>query len=269
VNDGLGILLNGQLLTNGVRADTAGGDTVGYGTRTFTAAGSAGVTADLDGNADDGASGEGDRIDADVEALVGSIRDDKLNGNSAPNLLEGRIGVDQLVGAQGPDRLRLKDGIEDKCFSLTSGDAVDADLVDPTVASCFASFSTFTNFALTSPSALTVSVNFQPVDETIPYVQIGSRLRKVRGGALRAQVRCSRTAVRACTGTLAVGHATRERALARRRFRVRPGRRATIVLRPSRRSLAALEKAGRARLTSTSRGTSDLGPTTTFVIREI
>jgi hypothetical protein len=224
------------------------------------------VTADLDGAADDGAVAEADQIDADVEALVGSIRDDKLTGNSGANLLEGRPGVDQLIGGSGPDRVRIKDGVKDRCYSVGTGDEVDADLVDPTPASCQPNFA---SFVLLSSASLTFVFNSQPVDETIPYAVIGRRLRPVGGAALRAQVRCPRSAARACTGTLAVSHAARERPLARRRFRVRPGRAANVVLRPGEDAIANLERAGRVRLTTVSRGTSRLGPTTTFVIREI
>ncbi|HVE68225.1 MAG TPA: calcium-binding protein [Solirubrobacteraceae bacterium] len=52
------------------------------------------VTADLDGQADDGAPGENDRIAADVEDLEGGVGADRLTGDEGPNRLSSGDGVD-------------------------------------------------------------------------------------------------------------------------------------------------------------------------------
>ena len=82
----------------------AAGDTVSWERRTFSAAGTAGVTADIDGEPDDGGTGaaEGDEIETDVEALVGSPRDDRLTGSAAVNRITGGPGVDTLASAGVP-----------------------------------------------------------------------------------------------------------------------------------------------------------------------
>lgn len=249
-------LLNGRVLQNGEKAQTSGGDTVSYGTRTFTVAGTAGVTADLDGVADDGLVGEGDQIDADVEALVGSIRDDRLTGSDGPNRLEGRLGFDTLVAGAGADQLRFKDGVKDKCFVAGAGDDVELDLTDPPAELC-------------RPKTLRLpfetTLNAQPADETIPYVVLGQQVRK-RGRSVIATVACQRAARRACTGTLAVSRDLGRPALARRRFRAKPGRAAMVALQLSLGEVAALKRAGRVLVTSVSKGTSKLGLTTTIVM---
>jgi Ca2+-binding RTX toxin-like protein len=63
------------------------------------------IRADLDGLADDGEPGEGDRILGNVEHLVGGSGSDVLIGNRYGNRLFGGRGVDDLVGAGGADTL--------------------------------------------------------------------------------------------------------------------------------------------------------------------
>jgi Ca2+-binding RTX toxin-like protein len=104
----------------------------------------AGVGADLDGLDDDGMPGERDRIDADVEALVGSLYADTLTGNASPNtligdplalvggsggddLLYGGGGPDVLVGANGNDRL-FGQGGDDALFGDAGTDHLDGGL---------------------------------------------------------------------------------------------------------------------------------------------
>jgi Ca2+-binding RTX toxin-like protein len=64
-----------------------------------------GVRADLQGDADDGAPGEGDQISADVENLVGGRGKDRLTGNSHDNQLDGGFGADRLFGRSGKDEI--------------------------------------------------------------------------------------------------------------------------------------------------------------------
>jgi hypothetical protein len=99
-----------RLLT-GARADGAddlaggpGGDALSYTER------SAGVNADLDGEADDGEAGEGDRIRPDVELLTGGRGADVLEGDGRANVLHGGPwgGADVLSGGEGDDLLRVR-----------------------------------------------------------------------------------------------------------------------------------------------------------------
>jgi Ca2+-binding RTX toxin-like protein len=83
-------------------ADTFNGgpgiwDVVTYWMRT------APVFADIDGIADDGASGEGDNISTDVENLTGGLAGDVLVGSPGPNQVSGGDGDDALTGRDGDD----------------------------------------------------------------------------------------------------------------------------------------------------------------------
>lgn len=93
-NDSLDGALGKDTLTG-----NAGTDTADYSSRTTN------LTLDLDGAADDGAAGENDKIDADVENLTGGSGNDTLTGNSSANTLRGGAGKDSLVGAAGNDLL--------------------------------------------------------------------------------------------------------------------------------------------------------------------
>jgi hypothetical protein len=101
VNGGPGADL---LDADGGADDLAGGggfDRLGYERRT------AGVHVDLEGDADDGSPGEGDRVRPDVESVVGGKGADELVGNARRNVLDGGAdGVDVLVGGDGDDSLR-------------------------------------------------------------------------------------------------------------------------------------------------------------------
>jgi Ca2+-binding RTX toxin-like protein len=59
----------------------------------------------LDGLANDGSAGEGDRVDADVERLWGGARADVLSAIPQGSSMQGDLGPDRLVGGPGPDRL--------------------------------------------------------------------------------------------------------------------------------------------------------------------
>lgn len=75
-------------------------DTVSYADRTT------GVSVDLDGEADDGAPGEHDLIDSDVENVTGSLGDDTITGSAERNAIDGLAGDDTLDGGDGIDELR-------------------------------------------------------------------------------------------------------------------------------------------------------------------
>jgi hypothetical protein len=252
------ILFGGVTLTNGEKAQVFGGDTVSYGTRTYTVAGSAGVVADLDGVRDDGATGENDQIGSDVEALVGTIRDDRLTGTSGANRIEGRLGVDTLAGLDGPDRIRFREGIADKCYVPGTGDSVDLDLTDPPATLC-------TPKSL--PLSFTTTLNASPADETMPYVKVGKRVRRRGARRVVATVRCARKAQKTCKGRVTLTRRLGSKALARRRFRAKPGRTARVVLRASAARVRALKRSRRVVLRSVHQGLSKIGPSTTIVAR--
>jgi len=58
----------------------------------------------MDGKAaDDGESGEGDNVKADIENIIGGSAADTLSGNDSDNVLFGGAGADSLVGGKGND----------------------------------------------------------------------------------------------------------------------------------------------------------------------
>lgn len=93
-----------------------GFDTVDYSDRVSS------IVADLDGAADDGASGEGDRIETDVEAIIGGSGADVLDGNNGPNTLNGGPGDDVLGGALGGDTLIGGPGVDSVSYVTRLGD---------------------------------------------------------------------------------------------------------------------------------------------------
>ena len=104
--DGDDVLAGGEgpdLLDGGTGRDEISG---GGGDDTASYAGRAEpVHLDLDGEADDGADGEGDRIGPDVERLAGGDGDDVLAGDERDNWLIGGPGRDRLEGGAGADEL--------------------------------------------------------------------------------------------------------------------------------------------------------------------
>lgn len=103
-NDSLVGGVGDDILNGGLGADTHTGgtglDTASYLNRNDQ------ITADLDGTAgDDGANGEADTINTDVENLRGGNALDHLTGNAGANRLEGQGGDDILNGNAGDDTL--------------------------------------------------------------------------------------------------------------------------------------------------------------------
>jgi Ca2+-binding RTX toxin-like protein len=104
------------------------------------------VRADLDGQAgDDGETGEGDTIGADVEGIFGGAGDDTLTGNALDGFLTGEEGNDTLRDPGGEDLLDGGDGNDaidsrDQASDLVScGDGKDSaqrDLSDDVDADC-------------------------------------------------------------------------------------------------------------------------------------
>jgi Ca2+-binding RTX toxin-like protein len=118
-NDSLNGGSSSDWLDGGTGADSiAGGsstDIADYSTR------SAAVALSLDGQANDGESGEGDNLASDVEVLTGGSGNDTLTGNSSNNTLYGGAGNDTLNGSGGNDTLSGSVG-DDR---LNGGDGSD------------------------------------------------------------------------------------------------------------------------------------------------
>jgi Ca2+-binding RTX toxin-like protein len=77
------------------------------------------LTIDLDGDADDGESGEGDNVQTDVENVIGGSKGDTLTGSSAANVLDGRDGEDTIEGLGEDDT--LLGGVNDPSGDNLSG----------------------------------------------------------------------------------------------------------------------------------------------------
>lgn len=123
-----------------------GTDTVSYTFRGWP------VAADLDGQADDGTPGEGDRIGADVEVLIGGAQDDVLTGDDGPNTLDGGHGSDTLdprggadvvlagpslmKGGEDDDTITVRDGAADTVACGLGADTTSADTRDVLDADC-------------------------------------------------------------------------------------------------------------------------------------
>ena len=110
-----------------------GNDEAEYDARTTA------VTITLDGQADDGESGEGDN--ADVEDASGGAGNDRIVGNAAGNTLIGNGGDDSIFagaaqdrveGNEGNDTIDTRDGDYDSVDCGTGNDVVFADLGDDT-----------------------------------------------------------------------------------------------------------------------------------------
>jgi Ca2+-binding RTX toxin-like protein len=125
-----------------------GNDTASYTSR------GASVTVDLDGQADDGAAGEGDNAGTTVERIVGGSAADTLTGSSAANQLTGGSGNDTLTGLTGADRfwgaagndtINARNDDTDTSFScgentsdrdVVNADASPSDPVSPSSTNC-------------------------------------------------------------------------------------------------------------------------------------
>ena len=112
-------------LRGGGGADTlaggAGTDTARYGER----GASQPVAVSFDGNADDGAPGEGDRVQGDVENAEGGAGADTLTGDGGSNSLSGNAGNDTITGGGGADDLRGGDGDDTLRAQDGAADGVD------------------------------------------------------------------------------------------------------------------------------------------------
>jgi Ca2+-binding RTX toxin-like protein len=98
-----------------------GADALSYGSR------SAAIHVSLNGEFDDGASAEGDNVQADVETVETGSGDDHLTGDAGGNTLQGGPGSDDFVGAAGSDSLAGGPGLDTADYS-TAPSAVRVNL---------------------------------------------------------------------------------------------------------------------------------------------
>jgi len=238
------------------------GDIATYENRTFTAAGTAGVTVTLDGTANDGVTGEGDKIGVDVENVRGSVRDDTITGDDHRNALSGMLGSDKLIGRGGDDVLKLVDGVADKCPDAGTGtNTVQADLADqPVIDACTP--------PPTTSKTKSSSLLFIPNDEKTIPATVGARL-GVRALTVRVPLSCPRSPQAACAGTVALSVLKSRKPLAKASYRVAVGRTKTISVRVGRTVLARLRRSGGAVVTLVEKGSSKKGPKTVQLARRL
>ena len=246
-----------DVLEGGTGPDTmlggAGIDTVSYGAEVSP------ITADPDGvSGDDGATGEGDTVKADVENVVGGFAPDLLAGNDGANLIrggagadeiDGRGGTDQLFGDDGGDTLRSLDSAVDSVDCGSGADAFEADGGDA-LTDCE------TNLG-PPVEPLPPATRSQPLDPGTalpgaavlpgPVVRIGpARVRLTARGSARLLVSCPATAREQCLGTLRLTRrrAGRARSIGTQRFSIVAGRSQRVAVRVARRTVSGLPAAG-------------------------
>ena len=113
------------------------------GTDAVSYSGPAPISITLDGQPNDGATGEGDNVATDVEDLFGGDGPDRLSGDGGSNTIDGggdddRIdggpGRDALFGGDGDDTITSQDNQVDRIdCGAGSGDRADIDAQDATV----------------------------------------------------------------------------------------------------------------------------------------
>jgi Ca2+-binding RTX toxin-like protein len=144
--------------------DDQGGDQLsgGDGTDRLRLSGhSGGMTITLDGQANDGAPGEGDNVGSDIEMIEGTLGNDVFTGSAGADNFLGDSGNDDIHGAGGDDNLSggggddrvFGDGGNDKVQGTNGADTVDGgpglDQIYGDIAGCsvFCSFDSDTIFA--------------------------------------------------------------------------------------------------------------------------
>ena len=139
--DGADTLQGGDandVLQGGTGADTLQGDA---GSDLADYPRTAPVTVSIGDGANDGETGEGDDVQADVERLRGGSADDTLTGNAVANviygaagndLIDGNAGNDILYGQAGADTIDALDGppFRDRLLCGTEADTTTSDAAD-------------------------------------------------------------------------------------------------------------------------------------------
>jgi hypothetical protein len=112
------ILGGGVLLEQDSFRGGDGQDTIDFASR------SSPLAISLDGSANDGAAGEGDNVQADIEHIVGGSDNDLLTGSNGANRLDGGPGDDSLSGLGGDDLISGGAG-DDSLAGADGNDTLD------------------------------------------------------------------------------------------------------------------------------------------------
>ncbi len=135
-NDALLGLAGNDELDGGPGADGISG---GSGDDDSVSYAGAPVNVTLDGQANDGAAGEGDNVLADVEDIYGTDASDVIVGSAAANTIDGNAGddringgpgADSLIGGEGNDQITSRDGSTDSVDCGPGEDSVFYDAND-------------------------------------------------------------------------------------------------------------------------------------------
>ena len=105
------------------------------------------MTVSIGDGANDGATGEGDDVHADVERLRGGSAADILSGDAIANVIYGAAGNDQIDGNAGNDialrpsrrrhdRRARRPTFRDRLFCGTEADTTTSDAADVRNADC-------------------------------------------------------------------------------------------------------------------------------------
>lgn len=201
----------------GVIRGGAGIDTVSYENS------GAAVDVSLDAVANDGRKGEGDLVAPDVERIIGSrfggtltgsAQGNQIQGGAADDLITGGLGRDTLGGGPGNDTLDALDGAAGDV--VTCGDGADlafadaGDVVEP-------------------PTVL----GARPCEVVTWAPKLSSSTLRLRSGRIRAGLSCPKGGL-PCTGTLTLqSTAARPTTLAKARYTLKAGKRATLTPKPT------------------------------------
>jgi len=158
--------------------------------------------------------------DAGPNRLDGGAGDDTLRGGGDRDIITGGPGIDSLLGEAGPDLLDANDGVRDQVSCGAGLDAVFLDLKDPDPLRGG-------GFGLPESSACE-NQSIAPAGR-LPNVAVAKRVR-IGGGAARVKLRCPRASHVRCAGTVRLRRLDGT-VLARGRFALRKGKRATLALR--------------------------------------
>jgi diguanylate cyclase (GGDEF)-like protein len=280
-----------DMLAGGPGGDVFRGGS-GEDTLTF-AAHSVAVTADPDGVADDGSSGEHDNVMPDVEDLIGGPAADTLVGGPGANSLSGGDGADALYGRDGDDTLeggegqdvmraeagddtvRSRDASSDDVSCGAGQDSASADPVDQLAGDCETETVAPPPPAPPAPAAVLLAPRAK--------VKLSPR------GTVPLRLRCPLTATQGCTGTLTIelagdAHAAvrgkgrpkdrsggarppapgKRHVLGRQSYSVRAGRTVTVQVRISRNGRRRLLRRRRLRCRASTALRADDGTITTI-----
>jgi Ca2+-binding RTX toxin-like protein len=216
----------------------------GEGDDQLTYDGNAKLNVSLDGQPNDGQSGEADNVQPDIENVTTGPDDDVLSGGDGPNQLEGGGGDDVISGGGGGDSLsggdgndaldggagrdlidggggrdlvRSRDGSPDQVRCGTFDDVVLADLLDAVGADC----ETPTTGAIVAAAAVAVD----------------------KRGVARIKLTCPAAEAAACGGTVALRDSA-GKALGSARYNVAAGATATVRVKLSRAARKRLRRTG-------------------------